>query len=139
MFSKVLVNENALNYFRKLARQSFPLEIQAFIAGKVISIDQVEITDFLYTDNYAKQTIGEVCWYVDDYNKAKEKIEAKGYTILGEIHSHPNADTLMSPSDYNASVTQQFVISGICSVNKNKTKVRFWTPTSSLACRIIYK
>jgi proteasome lid subunit RPN8/RPN11 len=139
MFSKVRVCKGALNYFRKLARQTAPLEIQAYLAGKVISINEVEITDFLYTKNYYKQTNNEVSWSTKEYDKVKLTVEDSGLRIIGEIHSHPGWDAVMSPADFSASVTQQLVICGICSINdKNRTRVRFWTPTSALPCTIVY-
>lgn len=138
MFSKVRVKKGALDYFRKLARQAFPYEIQAYIFGKVISVDIVEITGFAYADRYAKQDRNSVCWYTEDFDKVKDKVESQGDTIIGEIHSHPNFDAVMSPADYEASVTQQFVLCGLCSVNKGRTRIRFWTPTTALHCEIIY-
>lgn len=140
MFSKVRVSKRALDYFRKLARKHYPLEFQAYLAGKVNSIDEVEITDFLYTKEFHTQTTTEVCWYNQDFNNLKEKVESQGKRIIGEIHSHPGWDAVMSGMDFEASVTQQLVLCGICSINESKkTRVRFWTPTSALPCRIIYK
>jgi len=138
MFSKVKVKKGALDHFRKRARENYPLEIQAYLVGNVVSVDVIEIIGFAYTKNYASQTTGEVCWYVTDYEKLKDKIESKGNRIIGEIHSHPDWDCVMSPADYRASVTEQLVICGICSINDNKTRVRFWTPTSALPCEVIY-
>ena len=138
MFSKVRVNKYQLNYFRKIARQGFPNEVQAYLTGKVLSVDSVEITGFHYTPNYAKQGRGEVAWWAEDFNKVKKEAEEENLTILGEMHSHPNFDAIMSPADYSASITQQFVLCGLCSVNRGHTRVRFWTPTSALTCEIIY-
>ena len=138
MFSKVRVSKSALDYFRHKARQAAPLEIQAYLAGKVTSVDEVEITDFLYTNEYRKQSTNEVAWSTVEYDRVKEDIEQKGLRIIGDIHTHPGWDGVMSLADFDASVTQQHVICGICSVNNKKTRVRFWTPTSALPCRIIY-
>ncbi len=138
MFSKVKVKKGALDYFRKLARQSFPYEIQAYLIGKINSIDEVEIVSFAYTKKYSIQTKGTVAWYVEDYNLLKENAENAGYKILGDIHTHPSWDAVLSPADYKISVLEQQVICGICSVNDKKTRVRFWTPASALPCRIIY-
>lgn len=138
MFSKVRVSKGALDYFRKLARQSAPYEIQAYLVGKVVSVDIVEITSFAYTKKYAIQAENCVAWYAEDFNKLKEKVESEGYRIIGEIHSHPSWDAVMSPTDYDANVTAQLVICGICSINNNRTRVRFWTPTSALPCKIVY-
>lgn len=138
MFSKVRVRKGALDYFRKLARESSPLEIQAYLAGIVTSINEVEITDFLYTKEYHTQTIHQVAWRTDEYDRLKDKIESEGKKIIGEIHSHPNWDAVMSPADFDGSVTQQLIICGICSINDKRTRVRFWTPTCSLPCTILY-
>ena len=138
MFSKVQIKKGALDYFRKLARQEAPYEIQAYIFGKVVSVDMVKITGFAYTREYGRQDKGAVSWFAEDIEKLKNKIKNNDDTLLGEIHTHPNWDSVMSPADYRANVTQQFVLCGICSVNKNRTRVRFWTPTSSLPCEIIY-
>ena len=138
MFSKIRVRRGALNHFRKLARETYPLEMQAFLAGKIISLDTVEITDFLYTNKYKLQTNNEVSWDDVEYYKVKEKVENEGKRILGDIHTHPDYDPLMSKTDYDSTVTQQFVICGIVSVRKGRTRVMFWTPTSSLHCEIIY-
>lgn len=139
MFSKVRVKKGALNHFRKLAREAYPLEIQAYLAGTITSLDTVEITDFLYTSKYKLQNNNEVAWDDDEFHKVKDKIENEGKRILGDIHTHPNWDAVLSETDYESSVTQQLVICGICSVDKGKkTRVRFWTPTSCLHCKIIY-
>ncbi len=138
MFARVKVKKGALDYFRKLARQSFPYEIQAYLVGKINSINELEIISFAYTKKYSIQTKGEVAWYVSDYNILKEKAESDGYRILGDIHTHPAWDAVLSPDDYKISVLEQQVICGICSVNNKKTRVRFWTPASALPCTVIY-
>lgn len=138
MFQRVKVKKSALDYFRTKAREEAPLECQAYLAGKVNSIDEIEIVKFLYTTNYAKQTTWEVQWFVDDYNKIKEKVEAEGLRVVGSVHTHPNVDAVLSKADYDAHIQEQLAICGIVSVRKNKTKVRFWTPHSALPCTIIY-
>lgn len=139
VFSRVLVDKNALNYFRSIARKSSPLEVQAYLAGRVKSVDEVEITRFLYTKNYHTQTNNEVAWSLEEFDKVKAKIEATGETIIGEAHSHPDYDAVMSSVDFKSNITQQLVICGICSVVNSRTRMRFWTPTSALPCKIIYK
>jgi proteasome lid subunit RPN8/RPN11 len=138
MFSRVQIKRSALNHFRKKARSEYPLEIQAYLAGKVISVNEVQITDFLYTKKYYKQSSNEVSWSTSEYDSVKKEVEENGLSIIGEIHTHPGWDAVMSPSDYKANVTQQLVLCGIVSVNNNRTRARFWTPTSSLPCEIIY-
>jgi proteasome lid subunit RPN8/RPN11 len=138
MFSKIKVKKAALDYFRKKARESYPLEIQAYLVGNVLSIDEIEIADFKYTKQYAMQTHGGVCWYAEDVNRLKSQAETRGTQLIGDIHSHPDYDAVMSDTDYNSTITQAFSICGICSVWNNKTRVRFWTPTCSLPCDITY-
>jgi proteasome lid subunit RPN8/RPN11 len=138
MFSKVKVKKNALNYFRKLARDAFPLEIQAYLIGYVVNIDTIEVTDFIYTKEYAMQTIGTVCWYQDDLDKVRSRAIAEDKVVVGDIHTHPSWDAVMSPSDYSSCLIQGVAIAGIVSVYGNKTRVRFWTPHSALPVKIIY-
>jgi proteasome lid subunit RPN8/RPN11 len=138
MFSKVKVSTGALNYFRKKSREACPLEIQAYLLGRIISVDEIEITKFLYTDNYAIQTNGSVCWYQEDLDKVRQQSIDTEQLVVGDIHSHPNWDAVMSPSDQSAAVVEGFSICGIVSINNNRTRVRFWTPTSALPCKIVY-
>lgn len=138
MFSKVNVSKGALNHFRKKAREAFPLEIQAYLLGRVVSIDEIEITKFLYTKNYAIQTNGSVCWYQEDLDKVRQQSIDTDQLVVGDIHSHPNWDAVMSPSDQSAAIIEGFSICGIVSIIDNKTRVRFWTPNSALPCKIIY-
>lgn len=138
MFSKVRVSKNALNHFRRKAREAAPLEIEAFLTGKVLSLDEIEIVNFHYTKDYKIQSKDHVQWSIDAMDALKAKAEENNLRIIGSIHSHPNWDAVMSPSDYKAYVTEQLVLCGICSINEKKTRVRFWTPTSALPCRIVY-
>ncbi len=138
MFSKVRVSKAALNHFRKKAREGFPLEIQAYLLGRIISIDEIEITKFIYTKNYAIQTTGSVCWYQEDLDKVRQQSIDTDQLVVGDIHSHPNWDAVMSPADQSSAVVEGFSICGIVSVNNNRTRARFWTPSSALPCKIIY-
>lgn len=138
MFSKVKVKRGALNHFRKLAREAFPLEIQAILIGRIISVNEVEIVKFVYAKRYATQERGTVQWYQEDFDKVKEQAAKMDLRVVGDIHSHPSWDAVMSKSDYEACITEQLSVCGIVSINKGKTRVRFWVPTSSLNCKIIY-
>lgn len=138
MFSRVRIKKGALNYFRKLARNGAPKEIQAYLIGNILSIDKVEVTEFAYTKNYHTQTNNSVCWYDEEYITLKAKVEAKGLRVIGDIHSHPNYDAVMSKIDYEGAVTQGLSVCGIVSVNNRKTLVRFWTIASALPCKIEY-
>ena len=139
MFTKVRVKQGALNHFRKKARESYPLEIHAYLLGNVKSITEVEITDFRYPQSYNIQTGNNVQWTADEFSKLKERATESNKVIIGDIHSHPNWDAVMSEQDYKACILDSLVVCGICSLTKDKnTRVRFWTPTSSLPCEIIY-
>lgn len=137
MFSKVKVKQGALDYFRKRARNSH-LEVHAYLLGNVISPELVEVTDFVYPKEYDQQTTTHVQWTADEYEKLKQRAEREGKKIVADIHTHPQWDAVMSPSDYKACLLDGLVICGIVSVYGKKTRVRFWTPTSALTCEIIY-
>ena len=138
MFSRVRIKKGALNHFRKRAREAYPLEIHAFLFGIVNSVNEIEVTDVRYPKEYNLQTSNHVQWTVEEYAKLKERAAATNKLIVGDIHSHPNWDAVMSERDYNACILDSLNICGICSVYDKKTRVRFWTPTSSLPCEIIY-
>jgi proteasome lid subunit RPN8/RPN11 len=138
MKCKVRIRKNALNYFRKLARESQPLEIQAYLIGKVINPELVVVTDIRYTKEYAEQTTSTVGWWLKDFEEVKREAEERGCRIVGDIHSHPNWDAVLSPSDYKSQIESGFRVCGICSTIDRKTRVRFWIAESSLPCDIEY-
>ncbi len=138
MFAKVRVKRGALNHFRKKARAAYPLEIHAFLLGTIKSVKEIEITDFRYPKSYNIQTGNNVQWTADEFADLKERATAANKLIIGDIHSHPDWDAVMSESDYNACILDSLSICAICSIQNNKTRVRFWTPTSSLPCEIVY-
>ena len=138
MFNKVKVKKGALDHFRRLAREAAPKEIQAYLVGKIVSVDSVEITEFAYPKVYHTQAINEVCWYEEEYKVLKNRVEASGERIIGDIHSHPQWDAVMSLNDYKSAITESLAVCGICSIYGKRTRVRFWTPTSALPCSIIY-
>jgi proteasome lid subunit RPN8/RPN11 len=138
VFSKVKVKRGALNHFRKKARDVFPLELHAYLLGNVISVNTIEITDFCYPESYYIQTGNNVQWSAEEYAALKEKAAANNKVIIGDIHSHPNYEPIMSPQDYKAAILDSLSVCAICSVYGRKTRVKFWTPQSSLPCDIIY-
>ena len=141
MKSKVRVSKYALDYFRKLARKT-PLEIQAYLVGKVISPELVIVSSFKYPERYSDQTTNSVNWYLDEFEEVKKIAEEQGNRIVGDIHSHPSWDAVLSPTDYKAHVQSGFRISGICSTMTNRTgihtRVRFWIAESCLPLEIEY-
>lgn len=138
MFSKVKLKKGALEHFRRKARAAYPLEIHAYLLGDILSPEMVQVTHFCYPKEYDTQTSKNVGWSSEEYYKLKDKASNKGLKIVGDIHSHPDWDAVMSPDDYKSCFLDSLSVCGICSIYGNKTRVRFWTPTSSLPCEIIY-
>ena len=141
MFSKVRVKKSALDYFRKHARESYPLEIQCYLLGNIKSINEIEITDIMWPNEYEIQTTNEVAWKRAEIDALKEKAQLLNKRIVGTIHTHPNTDAVMSEADYKSAITEAELLCGIVSVWGNKikhTRCRFWTPTSALPCEKIY-
>jgi proteasome lid subunit RPN8/RPN11 len=135
--SKVKVNKHALDYFRKLSRNT-ELEIQAYLVGQVVSPDLTVIDYFAYTNKYCEQTSGTVRWFLEDFEKVKKEAEEKGKVIVGDIHSHPNYWPILSGTDHTSHIREQYRISGVCATMSRKTKVCFWIAESSLPCKIVY-
>ncbi len=138
MYSKVRVRRGALDHFRQRARESYPLEIHAYLLGVINSVNEIEITDFRYPKSYHLQTKDTVQWTADEFAHLKELAAKNNKLIIGDIHSHPNWDAVMSGQDYQACILDSLLVCGIVSVYDKKTRVRFWTPTSSLPCEIKY-
>jgi proteasome lid subunit RPN8/RPN11 len=138
MFSRVKVKRGALNHFRRHARQNGNLEVHAYLLGQIISPELVEVYKFVYPKKYNIQTHERVQWTIEEYDELKRYAESKNLKVIGDIHSHPNWDAVMSPSDYRACLVDGLVVCGIVSVYGKKTRVRFWTPTSALPCEITY-
>jgi proteasome lid subunit RPN8/RPN11 len=139
MYGKVKISKSQLDRFRKLSRKYAPFEIQAYLIGEISSLNMITVDRFAYTSVYRIQTINEVQWGTEEFNKLKQKVESDGLKIVGDIHSHPEADAVMSKTDYIGAVTENLALCGICSIHDKRTKVRFWTPTSALPCEIVYK
>lgn len=135
---KVKVKKSQLDYFRKLARDAAPLEVQACLIGEVVSPQLTVIESFAYPMQYHTQTTETVRWFRDDYEAVKRDAEERGKRIVGDLHSHPEWDAVMSPHDYKAHIEECQRVSGICSVYGRKTRVRFWLADCALPCEIVY-
>jgi proteasome lid subunit RPN8/RPN11 len=132
----VRVSKHALDYFRKKARDC-PFEVQAYLIGEV-KYPNYTITSFEHPKEYHLQTENNVQPSGEAYSKVKEKAYLEGRRIIGDIHSHPDWDAVMSPTDYEAGISDGLQICGIVSVRGRKTKVRFWQANSALPCEIKY-
>lgn len=135
--NKVKLKRSQLDYFRKLARES-PLEIQAYLVGEVVSPHLIIIDSFAYTKRYGLQTRNNVVWYRADYNEVKKRAEERGRRIVGSIHSHPDWEAVVSPSDYRACIAEGHRICGIVSSSGSRTRVRLWVMDCALPCEIVY-
>jgi proteasome lid subunit RPN8/RPN11 len=141
MFSTVRLKKSALDYFRKYARKSYPLEIQCYLLGNIRSVNEIEVTDFVWPNEYRIQTNSEVAWATSEVQALKERAQLLNKRIVGTIHTHPNTDAVMSEEDYKSAITENELLCGIVSVWGNKikhTRCRFWTPTSALPCEKVY-
>lgn len=141
MRSTVRVKRSQLNRFRKLARESSK-EIQAFLVGRVVNPELTVIEWFAYAKRYAKQTASEVSWFLEDYEAIKKIAEDDGLRIVGDMHSHPEWDAVMSSTDAKSHVQDGHRICGICSTlgksGNKRTRVRFWVMESALPAEIEY-
>lgn len=135
---RVKLDKHQLDYFRKLARNS-PLEIHAYLVGQIVSPELVRVDYFAYPIEYKEQTAGSVQWYSEELDELRRSALSENRVIVGDIHSHPNWDAVMSPADYNGAITDALRVCGICSVYGNKTRVRFWVPDSALPCETVYR
>jgi proteasome lid subunit RPN8/RPN11 len=137
MRAKVRIKKSQLDYFRAKARET-NLEIQALLIGEVVSPELTVVEQFVYPTEYAIQKPNEVSWYQDEWNLVKRSAEERGKRVVGDIHSHPNWDAVLSPNDYRAHIEEGLRICGICSTQGRKTRVRFWIAESALPCAIEY-
>jgi proteasome lid subunit RPN8/RPN11 len=141
MQSIVRINRSQAAYFRKLAlaeARKSGKEIQAYLVGHVVSPQLVVVDSFHYTKKYADQTACFVRWYDAEYQVVKAAAEAAGKHIIGDAHSHPAWDAVMSPTDYVSLIQEGFRIAGICSTQKGRTRLRFWVAESALPLKIEY-
>jgi proteasome lid subunit RPN8/RPN11 len=133
----VHLSKPALDYFRSKARDS-ALEIHAYLIGEVQYPNKFVITSIEHARQYSAQTEEAVVPAGEEWNRVNRKADAEGRRIIGDIHSHPNWDAIMSPADYQACVMDGTEICGIVSVRGRKTNVRFWHVNSALPCEIKY-
>lgn len=137
MTNRVKLRKSALDYFRKLARES-PLEIQAYLIGEVVHPNLTVVDSLAYTTKYGVQTRDQVGWYRSDYEAVRKQAEEHGRRIVGSIHSHPDWDAVVSPSDYEACIAEGHRVCGIVSTKGRSTRARFWVMDCALPCEVMY-
>ena len=141
MQSTVRVKKTQAAYFRKLAlaeAKKSGKEIQAYLVGRIVSPQLVVVDSFHYTKKYADQTTCFVRWYDDDYQIVKTAAEKNGKHVIGDAHSHPEWDAVLSPTDYVSHIQEGYRIAGICSTAHGRTRLRFWVAESALPLKIEY-
>jgi proteasome lid subunit RPN8/RPN11 len=137
----VRIKKSQAAYFRAVALREAKKsgkEIQAYLVGRIVSPTLTVVDEFKYTTKYAVQTTQAVQWYEDDYNVVKQYAEKNGKHVIGDAHSHPNWDAVLSPTDYCAHIQEGFRIAGICSIQNGRTRLRFWIAESALPLKIEY-
>jgi len=137
MKTEVRLKKGALDHFRKLARNS-PNELMALLIGEVVSDKLTVIDSFEYPTEYAESTPSRVVWYQSEQERVQKKAEARGRRVVGFIHSHPQWDAVMSPSDAVVVLYYGYRVCGIVSTQSRKTRTRFWVTDSALPCEIKY-
>ena len=137
METTVHVSKSALDYFRQKARDC-PYEIQAYLLGDVYHNNHINITSIEHAREYDIQTKGAVAPTGAEFDRVKQLAIAQGHLIVGDIHSHPNEDPIMSPSDYRACIEDNLRICAIVSVQGRRTNVKFWLSGSPLPCEVEY-
>ena len=138
MITKVILKKSQLDYFRSLARKN-KNEIHAYLIGKEqLENHSISIKKFVYPKKYEIQTEYNVKWFDAEYASLVESLD-KDNIIIGDIHTHPNAEAILSKEDYAGCLLEGLKICGICSVNDTKTFVRFWNPECALPMDIEYE
>ena len=141
MQSTVRIKRGQAAYFRKLAlaeAKKSGKEIQAYMIGHVVSPTLTVVDEFRYPKQYATQTTQAVQWYQDEYEAVEKAAETAGKRVVGDVHSHPAWDSVLSKTDYTSHIKEGFRIAGICSVNGGRTRIRFWVAESALPLEIEY-
>ena len=105
----------------------------------MISPSLTVIESFAYPKQYHTQTETEVAWLVEEHQAVERSAEERGKRIVGEIHSHPEWDAVMSKDDYRSHIEEGRRICGICSIMGRKTRVRFWVAESALPVTLEYE
>ena len=134
----VRVRRSQAKTFRRKAREAYPLEMQVYLSGHVVSPQLVVVDKFWYTTDYFRQTESEVQWTEAEYDRVLKAAEVSGKRIVGDAHSHPDWDAVLSPTDYQSHIKEGHRVAGICSIQNGRTRLRFWIAESALPLHIEY-
>ena len=128
--------KNQLDYFRRKAR-STNNEIYACLVGKHCGGSSTTV----YSIEYPPLELSAPSIVKTD-PQGLEEIESdamsQGLSIVGNIHSHPNAVTRLSPHDHKHLFVDKEKIVGVVGIVGRRTFVDFWRQDSSLPCTVEY-
>jgi len=132
----VRLKRHHLDYFRRKCIRSLDEEY-AMLLGYRISPSLVEVHRWIYPE-LATKTPGNI----ETVRGAVETVHARarewGMVVIGDIHSHPDDDTVMSHCDFQDHRRHNHCVTGILSVNKNQTRLAFWEKDSPLPASVQY-
>jgi len=128
----VLVDKGQLSYFRRKARQSRN-EIMALLVGKQESSNLILVYRFEYPELVVSTPI-EVKSDTQSTSDIEQRAKDEGLSVVGSIHSHPNAPIYMSQQDLRSHRVHRDKISGICEVTPKRTFIAFWQDKNPVPC-----
>ena len=137
MDSKVVVSKSALNYFRQKARDS-NVEIHAYLIGEYVHPNKFIISSIEHAKEYEVQTKDCVQPTGEEFVRVKSLADSQRKRVIGDLHSHPQWDAVMSPQDHQACLEDGLQLCGIVSTMGRRTRVRFWQVNIALPCDIHY-
>lgn len=132
----VKVYRHHLDYFKRKCKRS-KNEEYAMLLGYRVSPTLVEVHKWVYPE-LATKTPGNIETVKGAVEAAHARAKALGMVVVGDIHSHIDDDTAMSPTDFKDHRRHNHCITGILSVNKHKIKLAFWELDSPLPASVQY-
>jgi hypothetical protein len=112
--TEVVVDRKVLDGFKRRALKTYPLELFEQVIGRIVET-QVRVFAFQAIEHEA--TDRDIT-LDDDVNPMTEGKDARGYDILGTIHSHPMDTVEPSPLDWSSMKEDGELIMGVCSIRK---------------------
>lgn len=146
---KINVTTEVTDEFTARAKDSFPNETFAYLVGKYVTPDHVEVTKIIVPENVDAHCSPAEVDVQDKWLKAaKRKAKSEGLVVVGDIHSHPYSaaeiaarrphkpDTSPSESDLERSLCAGPIMA-ICLVTESKAgrltaRIRFWSPMNRI-------
>lgn len=98
MYEKIIISDEQLLKLRDVARDAYPFESCALLAGSFTSTCECMIKLVIPLNNADRSSIS-FSIKPDDLIKAYELISAKGLELVGIFHSHPYSNAYPSSKD----------------------------------------